>query len=317
MPPLPKLLGTGLPLAVLLAVAGAALLALGTHLQQRRAAALSPTGSSTPPALGLLLASPLWLLGGALIGLETVANIVALGLAPVALIQPLGTLSLVVAVLLTAASTRTRPSGAVLGAVLLVIGSVSVFVTVAGRHMDSAPAPGPGVVLLALGLLALSGLGMVVARSRTGHAARVAVAAVLFGCVASGAHVVASRLLTGEGLDPVTWTVLAGLAPASGAGIWLVQTAYASGSAASVLAGLTVIDPLTAIAVGGLVLGEARPVSTAAALLLLVSAVGALWGVRVLVRHRPGTPAPACSPAQRGSADTMEGARAEGVPAPS
>ena len=251
MPPLPQLLGTGLPLAVLLAVAGAALLALGTHLQQRRAAALSPTGASTPPALGLLLASPLWLLGGALIGLETVANIVALGLAPVALIQPLGTLSLVVA------------------------------------------------------------------RSRTGHAARVAVAAVLFGCVASGAHVVASRLLTGEGLDPVTWTVLAGLAPASGAGIWLVQTAYASGSAASVLAGLTVIDPLTAIAVGGLVLGEARPVSPATALLLLVSAVGALWGVRVLVRHRTGTRAPASSPSPRGSADTMEGARAEGVPAPS
>ena len=129
--------------------------------------------------------------------------------------------------------------------------------------------------------------------------------------------IVASRLLTGDGLDPAAWTVLAGLAPASAAGVWLVQTAHASGSAASVLAGLTVIDPLTAIAVGGLVLGEARPMPVASALLLLVSAAAALQGVHVLVHRGTGTRAPASSPVPQAADSTMEGARGEGVPAPS
>ena len=315
MPLLSGLLSTGLPLAVLLAVTGTILLAVGTHVQQREVLRLVPHGGTPGPRL--LLTAPLWLLGGALIGLETVANVAALGMAPVAIIQPVGTLSLVVAVLLTAMTTRTPPSGAVLGAVLLVVSSVTVFVTVAAQHMDPAPAPGPGVVLLALGLPALAGAGMVVARSGTGHMARVVAAGVLFGCVASGAHVVASRLLTGDGLDPAAWTVLAGLAPASAAGVWLVQTAYASGSAASVLAGLTVIDPLTAIAVGGLVLGEARPVPLGSAVLLLVSAACALRGVHVLVHRGTGTRAPASSPVPQAADSTMEGARGEGVPAPS
>ena len=188
---------------------------------QREVLRLAPHGSTPGPRS--LLTAPLWLLGGALVGLETVANVAALGLAPVAIIQPVGTLSLIVA----------------------------------------------------------------------------------------------SRLLVGDGLDPAAWTVLAGLAPASAAGVWLVQTAHASGSAASVLAGLTVIDPLTAIAVGGLVLGEARPVPVASAILLLVSAVAALRGVHVLVHRGTGTRAPASSPAPRAADSTMEGARGEGVPAPS
>ena len=97
---------------------------------------------------------------------------------------------------------------------------------------------------------------MLLARSRAGHLARVAAAGIVFGCVASGAHVAAARFLAGEGLPLPVWIVIAALAPASAVGVWLVQTAYASGSAATVLAGLTVIDPIAAVTVGTVVLGE-------------------------------------------------------------
>ena len=85
MPLLSGLLSTGLPLAVLLAVTGTILLAVGTHVQQREVLRLVPHGGTPGPRL--LLTAPLWLLGGALIGLKTVANVAALGLAPVAIIQ--------------------------------------------------------------------------------------------------------------------------------------------------------------------------------------------------------------------------------------
>lgn len=282
-----------------------------------------------PPTQSLqgLLVSPLWLVGGALIVLETVFNVVALVLAPVALIQPLGTVSLVIAVLLTALSARQSPSpdtsatspGPVtrrlLLAVTLVVASVTVFVVAASQHMEASPASDRAAAVLAGGLIALSAVGALVARSRLGHTPRVLAAGVLFGGVASGTHVVGVLLLAGDGLPPAAWAVGTGLAPASAVGVWLVQTAYARGSAASVLAGLTVVDPITAVLIGGMVLGEFGTVPPGALALLALSGAGALWGVTLLAESRPGTRPTPTSPVMSAPADNMEGARGEGVPA--
>lgn len=301
------LLPTGHAFAVLLALTGALLLASGTHAQHA-----AVTRSGHPAGIRRLLRTPLWLLGGTLIVLETVFNVVALGLAPIALIQPLGTASLVLAVLIGASrSPLTREA---VFAVLLTSGSVAAFASISAQHADHSTASPEAAGVLAALLLAGSALGVVIARSRARHLSRVAAAGILFGCVASGAHVAAARLLTGEGLPLPVWVVIAALAPASAVGIWLVQTAYASGSAATVLAGLTVIDPITAVAVGAVVLGEYGTLPSSSLALLAASAAGALWGVRRLVDHRHGTLQAPRSPAVSPSADTMGDAHREGVP---
>lgn len=333
--------------AIFLAVVGAALLAIGTHAQHSavnglpqnsprpriaagspgahaaagspgaHAAAGSPDAHSAPRSLALrrLLVTPLWWVGGTLIVLETILNVAALALAPVALIQPLGTVSLVVAVLIGAVAARSSISHESMGAVVLVVASVTVFVSTASRHMEVSPASNSAAAVLAAGLLTLSLVGVFVARSRTGHTIRVAAAGVLFGGVASGAHVAGVLVLAGEGFPPAAWVVVAALAPASAVGIWLVQTAYANGSAESVLAGLTVVDPIAAVLIGGVVLGEFGAIPPGTVAVLGLSGVGALWGVKILARYRPGIlPTPA-SPVMSAPADNMGGARGEGVPA--
>lgn len=340
MPLLPHLVSADHVLAILLALLGAALLAIGTHAQHaavnRPPSACRRHGPPPPRSLRGLLVSPLWLVGGALIVLETVFNVVALALAPVALIQPLGTASLVIAVLLTALSARrptspdptgasrstvSSPTGSspvtrrMLLAVALVVASVTVFVAAASRHMEASPASDGAAAVLAGGMLALSAVGVLVARSRIGHTIRVLAAGVLFGGVASGTHVVGVLLLAGDGLPPAAWAVGTALAPASAVGVWLVQTAYARGSAASVLAGLTVVDPITAVLIGGVVLGEFGAVPPGALALLTLSGAGALWGVTVLAQCRPGSRPTPTSPVMSAPADNMEGARGEGVPA--
>ncbi len=303
------LLPAGHTLAILLALLGAALLALGTHAQHA-----AVTGSGHPLSTRRLLRTPLWLVGGTLIVLETVLNVIALGLAPLALIQPLGTASLALAVLLAAHSSQSPLTRRVVLAVVLTTGSVAAFVGISAQHVEHSRASADQTGILAVLLLVGAALGAIVARSRAGHLARVAAAGVLFGCVASGAHVTAARFLTGEDLPLPTWIVLAALAPASAVGIWLVQTAYASGSAATVLAGLTVIDPITAVTVGTVVLGEYGDLPSASLVLLAASAAGALWGVRLLAAHRHGTLRGSRSPAVSASADTMGDAHREGVP---
>lgn len=301
------LLPTGHAFAVLLALTGAVLLAFGTHAQHA-----AVTRSEHPAGISRLLRTPLWLLGGTLIVLETVFNVVALGLAPIALIQPLGTASLALAVLIGA--SRSPFTREVVFAVLLTSGSVAAFVSISAQHTDHSPASPEAAGVLAALLLAGSALGVIIARSRAGHLSRVATAGILFGSVASGAHVAAVRFLTGEGLPVSVWVVIAALVPASAAGIWLVQTAYASGSAATVLAGLTAIDPITAVTVGAVVLGEYGTLPSSSLALLAASAAGALWGVRLLVGHRHGTLRAPRSPAVPSSADTMGDAHREGVP---
>jgi len=302
-------LSAGHALAVVLALAGAALLALGTHAQHA-----AVTRSGRPAGIRDLLRTPLWLLGGVLIVLETVLNVLALGLAPLALIQPLGTASLVLAVLIAAHSSRGPLTREAVLAVILTSASVAAFVGVSAQHVQHSPASSRAAGVLAVLLLTGAALGAVVARSRAGHLARVAAAGVLFGCVASGAHVAAARVLAGDGLSPVGWVVIGALAPASAVGVWLVQTAYARGSAETVLAGLTVVDPVTAVAVGTVVLGEYGSLPPTSLVLLAVSAAGALWGVRLLAHHRPGTLQAPISPAVSASADSMGDAHGEGVP---
>jgi hypothetical protein len=70
-------------------------------------------------------------------------------------------------------------------------------------------------------------------------------------------------------------------------GGWFVQNAYSSGPPDLVIAGLTVIDPLVAVSIGIVILGEAKSANFLTILGWLISAIVAVIGVYLLSRVHP------------------------------
>src|SRR5699024_8256538 len=125
-----------------------------------------------------------------------------------------------------------------------------------------------------------------------GHLPRVVMTGIVFGTVAAATHLLARSVIVSglPGLVPLGvrwWTLLGAVGLASVAGFWLVQTAYARGPAETVLAGLTVIDPIVAVIIGAAFFGEYTGLTAAAPAGLLPSAAVRAGGVGMLSRSHP------------------------------
>jgi hypothetical protein len=72
-------------------------------------------------------------------------------------------------------------------------------------------------------------------------------------------------------------------------GGWFVQNAYASGPPDLVIAGLTVVDPMVAVSIGIIVLGEAAQAADNPLIAIVFAASGAVaaTGVWLLSRVHP------------------------------
>ena len=305
--------------AVLLAVVSAIGLATGTHLQHRAVSTqTTSSGASAGASVVEAIRRPAWLLGMTVMVAATLVSVVALGLAPVALVQPIGALSLVCAALISARVLRVRINRGLVTGIGLAVLSVGAFVGLsAGFVRESTPSDAELFALAGL-MLALIVVAVVVVRASRGHLARVITAGVLFGSVAAAVHIVASEAiaclgggacrLVGASAQPLPIAVLfVLLVSGSVLGGWLVQTAYASGPPETVLAGLTVIDPIVAVLIGAAILGEYVIMPFPVVLALICTAAVACFGVALIVRHHPGHLASPATPA---------GAPVEAVPAP-
>jgi len=100
------------------------------------------------------------------------------------------------------------------------------------------------------------------------------------------AKVVIQRLYQMD-YDGLTLLALIAMIGAIFLGGWFVQNAYASGPPDLVIAGLTVIDPMVAIAIAIGVLGEAQAAGSIAASLFAISGAIAIFGVYLLSRVHP------------------------------
>lgn len=110
----------------------------------------------------------------------------------------------------------------------------------------------------------------------------------LYGFVATLAKVVLNRILNGN-LDWLTVVAVVALLASAVLGGYFVQTAYSVGSPDLVIAGLTVVDPLVAVLIGVIVLGEASLIPPVAAIAAVVVGVVAIFGVIQLAKHHPQT----------------------------
>jgi drug/metabolite transporter (DMT)-like permease len=285
-------------LAITLALLGAGCFAGAAVLQHSAVSAGSREEDDRPgKALSLrglrdITRRPGWLAGLALAGGGSVLHAAALVLAPLSVVQPLGVLAVPIAVLLSSLRTDRRPAPGVLVGALLSIAGVAVFVTATAGTAVSSPPPDQSTLVASLVVagvvLALAGLGF----ARSGWIRCIAFAtagAAAFGLVSALVRAVSQSVVAGD-VGPLELPVLAAVAGVGAAvlvGGWLVQQAFASGAPEVVIACLTVVDPIVAVLLGAVLLGEgaATPVDTW--FLLAGAAVTATAGVIALARHHP------------------------------
>ena len=292
----------GIPLALTAAV----LLAVGTQFQNRgvvQVDAASERSAKTGLSLGQLkslLARPSWVIGSVLLGVGMVVQLSSLAYAPLIVVQPLGAVALVITAILNARLSKVPLDRVSIRAIVVCVIGVGAFVTIAAFVAESHPITETQLVTVLLILsvvLAIFIALFFVMRKRTPRPIFYVIAAgTLFGFVVTLAKVVIDRvrtILAGTfsfgPADILTLLCLVGLGAAALLGMYFVQTAHSSNPPDLVVAGLTVIDPLVAVSIGIIVLGEAAGAPLWAIFAFAAAAAAAIWGVLSLARHHPQT----------------------------
>lgn len=303
----------GLATALVLAVASAAAYAGAAVLQERVAGAGRERGAGVWAAL----TRGSWWLSVALNAAGAALHVLALRYGPLTLIQPLGALTLVLALPLQAALRRRaggagggagRRVGAARwrGAGLTVAGLAGVLVLVRGSghgHVEVlAPVQVLGTVAATAAALVALGAAARGAGPRAAGVTYATAAGIAFGAGSVLTQTVAVR----PGLD--AFTVLTGLAVAAlaPAGLMLSQAAYRGGLGAP-LATATLVNPAVSAAVGLTLLGEQLSGGVPGAAAALAAAALATRGVVLLSHPDPSphpTPPPTAPPARTTPAAT-------------
>ena len=276
-------------LGICLAAASAVLFAIGAVAQQEVTADTSTGGKLN---LRRLLTRPAWLAGQAVTVAAVVLQIAALGLAPVSAVQPLLAGGLVVALAIRSLRDRRVPSLNDLLGAALAAGGLAVFL-VAARPADVSKDRIPGAVpILVTALLALALIAVTVWLK---PGPRGALAAGLASGVAMGiAAVLISAALNTFGhsglvaalRSPALWAALVVALAAE----YACQQAFSKGALAWSLPALTVADPLAAVPVAQILLGERLEPGHAA--VWVPAAIAAAVGVVLLARSPQQRPAP-------------------------
>ncbi len=298
----------GIPLALL----GAVFMSFGAQYQHRGVTKVERlSGSSADHGLSggqlfKLLTRPSWVIGTGMLALAIICQLGALSRAPLIVVQPLGAIALVITTLLNARISGHNPTRQSLIAIAACVGGIFVFVTIAALFATETPISDRQLITI---LLLLLGVTIIFAglwfwlRARVGALFYIIAAGGMYGFVATLAKVVISRLQS-QDFEWLTLTCLAALLVAAIVGAYFVQTAYSSGPPDLVIAGLTVIDPIVAILIGLIVLGEAEKAPLWADIAFAIVGAVAVWGVFQLARHHPQVVSDSRElPIERGSGD--------------
>jgi drug/metabolite transporter (DMT)-like permease len=283
---------TGSALGAVIAAAAAVLFAVGAVMQQEVTAGASSAGQ---PDLRRLLTSPAWLAGQGATVVGVALQVVALALAPVALVQPLLAGGLVAALGIRSVRDRRPPSGTDLLGAALTAGGLAVFLVAArpaAVARDHAPAPLAvlSAVLLALALVTLTSR---LTEGPWGALATGLAAGLAMGIAAVLVSAALTALRTGGLLHALTGSALWGAVVVALAAGLSTQQAFARGSLSWSLPALTVADPLAAVPAARILLGERLEPGHAG--VWVPAGIVAALGVVLLARSREGRGAPTVS----------------------
>ncbi len=281
---------------IVLALIGAVFLSLGAQFQHRGVVKVERNTQYAGSGLNvkqlmLLLARPSWVIGTLMLGFAVVLQLASLTQAPLMVVQPLGAVALVITAIVNARVSKVALNRKSIIAICMCVGGVGLFVTIAALTAVDKPVTDADLitilVILAVVLVAFV-IAFITLRNKFKALFYILGAGVLYGFVATLAKVIINRIQH-QNFEWLTFLCLIALLAAAGLGAYFVQNAYASGPPDLVIAGLTVVDPLVAVAIGIFVLDEASQAPLWAVIGFVVAGVIAIWGVFALARHHPQT----------------------------
>ena len=286
-------------IAIGLQVIGSFLFASGATLQHLGVkSTFDPSGKTSSNRLTMgamfgLFKIRKWLLGLVLVFSGAAFHLIALSMAPVAVVQPVGILAVPWSVLLAARihghkvprRIWTAVSVTVLGVVGFTIFS-SLFAT-GDKEFEFNPI----LVSFIVVVLLCGVLSLFATRAPSWSKAMLwsSVGAIFYG-LASGMMKAAINLLQSGEFSLLHWKVLAIIGfmlACYGLGVWMIQQGYASGPAEITVGTMTTVDPFVAVVFGLVVLGEGYGMGFGAMLGMVISGAVAVYGVVLLSRDHP------------------------------
>lgn len=285
----------GLLLGIPLALAGAVFMSFGAQYQHRgvakveRISGQNGTAGLTGKQLGKLLTRPSWVLGTIMLGLAIICQLGALSVAPLTVVQPLGAIALVVTTLLNSHVSGLAPTRKSIIAIVSCVGGIFLFVLIAAIFATESEVTERQLITILIILavvMAILGALWASLRKRMRALFYILGAGIVYGFVATLAKVVIKRIQAGE-FEWLTLVCLIALIAATLVGAYFVQTAYSSGPPDLVIAGLTVIDPMVAVLIGLIVLGEGMATPLWGLIGFGIAGAIAVSGVVQLARFHP------------------------------
>ncbi|MGZ4664844.1 MAG: DMT family transporter [Frankiaceae bacterium] len=273
---------------ILLAILAAAAFAVAS-VAQHRAAARTKTHDALDPALMVALAKDrLWLAGtgGDVAGLGLQA--VAMGFAPVIVVQPLLTASLLIAVPLNAVVDHRRPSRPeMIGAVLCTVGLIAFLAVSHPREAPNEDVSFARALPMLIGAALVTAFVVLDSRRRQPGPGRAMILAVgagtLFGVCGPLLRLVATHVDT-PGELVTSWPLYA-LIVIGLASYLLLQNAFQSGELPAPLAVFTIIEPTVGAFLGLAILGEAMSTQPLNVVGEVAAAIAVAVGIVLLARR--------------------------------
>ncbi|MEV4786873.1 DMT family transporter [Streptomyces tuirus] len=272
---------SALALSVLLSLVSAFAYAGGAIVQER--VAESSPGEQYAP-----LRRPGWWAAVALNGLGGLLHVVALAYGPLSLVQPLGALTIVVA-LPMAALFVGRKAGATAwrGAIMATVGLAGLLSLVAASGAQSLnAAERVAVAVVTAGVVVTL---MIAARAAQRHPAVRSMLLATASGIAFGMSSVFTKTVAVDwtgGVSAADVPSLAVIGVLATAGMLLSQASYRGAGLAAPLATLTVVNPVVAAAVGITMFGETFRYGTTGTALALSCGVVAAGGLILLTTER-------------------------------
>lgn len=285
--------------AIACAVAAAVFAAIGAQLQHSGVGNVSTGGKLRIRNLAGLARDRTWRLGvlahvGA-VGLQALA----IAMAPVVVVSPIVVLALPLVAVLSARRTRRRLGPLALTGIAATTGGLALFVFLASGTAVGTDVTGQQV-FVAVQVIAPVALVLVLVASRNSGRVRCLALAVAAGALHGLVAVLFRRIAhmaDAAGFVPLPILSIVTLLIAFLAAAWLVQASYASGPPDLVVATVTALNPVVAIAIGVSVLGETAGIGAGTAAALLTSGGVAALGILALARSHAvafdHSPAPA------------------------
>jgi drug/metabolite transporter (DMT)-like permease len=239
--------------------------------------------------LWAVVRAPRWLAGLVLAGLGSALNVVGLILAPVTVVQPVGILAVPWSVIFSARINHVKiPRIKWVAVAQTLVGTVA-FILLAATNASTHAQVNPWRVATAFVVvyLAAEGFGFLGTRGRESLRCFfwASGGAFFYGLESALVRTSADLIRQADWLhNPLLLVIAAALVIGSVRGGWMLQQAYATGPAETVVGALTVINPVVAVVFGMTVLGEAANIEFWAAFWMVVAAAVAISGVFLLSR---------------------------------